>query len=143
MIPRKRDMKKLLRAIILNIPVFAVASPAFAQTTFEFDPNSRIPFANLGELLANGAILLFLFAAILAFLFIIIGGVQCIAAGGDKMAAAGARDRITAAIVGLVIVVAAFAITLIVTTLFGINIFQGIIDFCQFAPASPIFTGGC
>ena len=136
-------MKKLLRAIILNIPVFAVASPAFAQTTFEFDPNSRIPFANLGELLANGAILLFLFAAILAFLFIIIGGVQCIAAGGDKMAAAGARDRITAAIVGLVIVVAAFAITLIVTTLFGINIFQGVIDFCQFAPASPIFTGGC
>src|SRR4030066_1622826 len=131
--------KKLARAIILNIPALAVASPTLAQT-FDFQ-EEKIPFQNLGELLANAAILLFVFAAILSFIFIIVGGVQWIAAGGDKVGAAAARDRITAAIVGLVIVVAAFAITLIVTTLFGINIFQGVIDFCQFAPQIPIFPG--
>ena len=130
---------KLLRAIILNIPALAVATPALAQT-FEFDPAGNIPFQNLGELLANAAILLFVFAAILAFVFIIVGGVQWIAAGGDKIGAAAARDRITAAIVGLIIVVAAFALTLIVTTLFGINIFGGVIDFCQFEPATPLFS---
>jgi len=132
-------MIKLLRAIILNIPALAVATPALAQT-FEFDPEGHIPFQNLGELIANAAILLFVFAAILAFVFIIVGGVQWIAAGGDKVGAAAARDRITAAIVGLVIVVAAFAITLIVTTLFGINIFGGVIDFCQFEPVAPLFS---
>src|SRR3989344_3655811 len=131
-------MMKLLRAIILNIPALAVATPALAQT-FEFDPQGNIPFQNLGELIANAAILLFVFAAILAFVFIV-GGLQWIAAGGDKIAAAGARDRITAAIIGLVIVVAAFAITLIVTTLFGINIFGGVIDFCQFEPVQPLFS---
>ena len=131
-------IKKLARAIILNIPALAVASPTLAQT-FDFQ-EEKIPFTNLGELIANAAILLFVFAAILAFVFTIVGGVQWIAAGGDKVGAAAARDRITAAIVGLVIVVAAFAITLIVTTLFGINIFGGAIDFCDFAPATPLFS---
>ncbi|MCH7541701.1 hypothetical protein IH981_02920 [Patescibacteria group bacterium] len=137
-------MITLLRAIIINIPALAIASPALAQR-FDFDPNSNIPFTNLGELIANAAILLFVAAAILAFIFIVIGGVQWIAAGGDKLGAAAARDRITAAVVGLVVVVAAFGITLIVTTLFGINIFgPGGIDFCQFAPANALFdTGAC
>ena len=102
-------MVTFLRAIILNIPALALAGPAFAQQ-FQFDPEGNIPFTNLGELIANAAILLFVAAAVLAFIFIVIGGVQWIAAGGDKLGAAAARDRITAAVVGLVVVVAAFGI---------------------------------
>ena len=60
----------------------------------------------------------------MAFIFIIIGGIQWITAGGDKIAAQAARDRITAAVVGLLIVVAAFAITTILSTVLGINLFE-------------------
>lgn len=121
-------MKKLITAPILSLVFLASsAAPAFAQT-FKFDA-SKVPFEDLGELLSQVLILLFAFAAILAFVFIVIGGIQWITAGGDKMAAQSARDRITAAVVGLVIVVAAFALTLIITTLLGVNIFSGEVQF--------------
>ena len=110
---------------------FAVAAPVLAATeaTFSF-PEGKVPFTNLGNLLSNALIILFFFAAVLAFVFIVVGGIQWITAGGDKIAAQSARDRITAAVVGLLIVVAAFAITLIVTSVLGINIFGGdIINF--------------
>src|SRR3989344_106364 len=83
-----------------------------------------IPFLDFGKLMSNVLALLFFFAALLAFFFIIIGGIQWITAGGDKAAAQAARDRITAAVVGLLIVVASFAITLILSTVLGINLFN-------------------
>jgi len=116
-------MKKFVRGLILSLPsIFTLASPALAQT-FTFN-TSRVPFTDLGALLSNALILIFFFAAVLAFIFIVIGGLQWITAGGDKMAAQSARDRITAAVVGLLIVVAAFGITWVITSVFGINIFK-------------------
>ncbi|OGY21511.1 MAG: hypothetical protein A2126_04230 [Candidatus Woykebacteria bacterium GWB1_45_5] len=119
-------MKKVFSSASLGlISLLAVAQPALAQApTFTFD-RTGLPFTNLGELLRVVLLLLFVFAAVLAFVFILIGGIQWITAGGDKMAAQSARDRITAAVVGLVIVMAAFAITWIVTAALGVNIFTG------------------
>jgi len=128
-------MKKIAIGIIGSVSALLVlAAPVFAQGGFTW-PKDRVPFTDLGELLANILTLLFFFAAILAFLFIVIGGIQWITAGGDKIAAQNARDRITAAVVGLVIVVAAFAITWIVLALLGINIFGGV-DFSSINPTS-------
>jgi len=111
------------------VPALATShDPDTGGTFFKFD-DSGVPFSNLGELLSQLLILLFAFAALLAFIFIIIGGIQWITSGGDKIAAQSARDRITAAVVGLVIVVAAFALTLIITTLLGVNIFSGQVEF--------------
>ena len=105
-----------------------MARSAFAQSNLSPDisgfETSGIPFLNLGRLLSNILALLFFFAALMAFLFILIGGIQWISAGGDKVAAASARDRITAAVVGLLILVAAFAITLILSTVLCINLFD-------------------
>jgi hypothetical protein len=145
-------MKKTALGIISSTAaLFGVALPAFAQTppappttgggpVFCF-PTTDVPFTNLGVLLARALVLLFFFAAILAFVFIVIGGIQWITAGGDKAGAQAARDRITAAVVGLVIVVAAFAITLIVTAALNINIFGGAITL----PGGSIFnpSGAC
>ena len=102
----------------------SLASPAFAQAAIKSFDSSGIPFLDLGKLLSNVLALLFFFAALMAFIFIIIGGIQWITAGGDKIAAQAARDRITAAVVGLLIVVAAFAITTILSTVLGINLFE-------------------
>ena len=116
-------MKKILAITGSTLAFLMSAGPALAQN-FTFD-TEHIPFTDLGALLKNVLIMMFAFAAILAFVFIIIGGIQWITAGGDKVAAQSARDRITAAVVGLVIVVAAFALTLIITTVLGVNIFGG------------------
>ena len=129
-------MKKIINGFNLGlISILTAAQAVFAEeTTTEtteavekpgFTFNSGGFFANLGDLLRNVLIILFFFAALLAFVFIVIGGIQWITAGGDKIAAGNARDRITAAIIGLVVVVAAFAITAIITTALGINIFTG------------------
>ena len=132
-------MRKITQAAIFALfSLSAAAKPVLAQT-FEFDPKGNIPFTNLGELLANALIMLFFFSAVLALIFIVVGGIQWITAGGDKIAAQSARDRITAAVVGLLIVVAAFALTLIITTVMGINIFTDTIDFSKFAPDDPLF----
>jgi len=116
-------MKKILRAASFGfILLFAFAQPVFAEFSFN---KEGIPFTNLGDLLRNALLIIFFFAAVLAFVFILIGGIQWITAGGDKFAAASARDRITAAVIGLVIVMATFGLTLIVTSALGINIFGG------------------
>jgi len=102
----------------------SLAGPVFAQAAITGFDTSGIPFLDLGRLLSNVLALLFFFAALMAFIFIIIGGIQWITAGGDKIAAQAARDRITAAVVGLLIVVAAFAITTILSAVLGINLFE-------------------
>lgn len=75
--------------------------------------------------LVSGLIKLALVVAAIVFFFIlVVGGIQWIASGGDKAQTEAARNRITAALVGLVIVFAAWAIVALIQTFFGINIFQ-------------------
>src|SRR5579859_3990890 len=62
-------------------------------------------------------------AAVIFFFMLVIGGVRWIASGGDKGQTEAARNQITAALVGLVIVFAAWAIANLVGNLFGITIF--------------------
>jgi hypothetical protein len=121
-------MKKTAYGIISGAgAVLGLATPVFAQNPVFCFPTGDVPFTNLGVLLARALVILFFFAAVLSFVFIVIGGIQWITAGGDKAAAQAARDRITAAVVGLLIVVAAFAITVIITAALNINIFGGAI----------------
>jgi hypothetical protein len=85
---------------------------------------NKIPFFdNLGDLVANFVTLAFLAAAIFFLVQVVIGGISWINAGGDPKALEAARARITNAAIGLIIIVAAFAVSLIVTTVLGINIF--------------------
>lgn len=119
-------MRRLMSLAGSTLALLTLASPASAAidadvTGFE---TGGIPFSNLGKLMSNALALLFFFAGLLAFLFIVIGGIQWITAGGDAKAASAARDRITAAVVGLLVVVAAFAVTLILGQLFGIDLFN-------------------
>lgn len=117
-------MRRLATLAASATAFLSFAGPAFAQIQITGFERGGIPFWDLGRLLSNVLALLFFFAALFAFIFIIIGGIQWITAGGDKVAAQAARDRITAAVVGLLIVVAAFAIVLILSTVLGINLFN-------------------
>lgn len=75
-------------------------------------------------LLKAGINLILVIAGLVAFLFLLWGGLQWILAGGDKDGTEKARKRITAALVGLVIVFAAYAIILLVQGFLGVNLLQ-------------------
>ena len=62
------------------------------------------------------------FAGLIFFIMLIIGGIQYAMSGGDKAAAQAAKDRITNALIGIVVVAAAYAIKALVTTVLGIGI---------------------
>lgn len=100
-----------------------------AQTTINLQPGQNTQFATLGTLTIPGLIsalirLTLVVAAIVFFFILVIGGIQWIASGGDKAQTEAARSRITAALVGLVIVFAAWAIVALINTFFHIDIFS-------------------
>lgn len=73
--------------------------------------------------MVSGFLSLILIVAGLAFFFIlVVGGIKWIVSGGDKAHTEGARNQITAALVGLVIVFSAWAIAKLIDSFFGINI---------------------
>jgi len=88
-------------------------------------------FENLTELqfadiIAAGIQLILVISAIVFFFILVIGGVRWITSGGDKGKTEGARNQITAALVGLVIVFAAWAIIQLIEAFFGISILGGL-----------------
>lgn len=63
-------------------------------------------------------------AALVFFFMLVIGGIKWILSEGDKGKTEQARNQITQALIGLVIVFAAWAISQLIGTFFGVNIFQ-------------------
>ena len=79
---------------------------------------------NTGQkIIQAGITLLFIAAIILALIYLIQGGIQWIASGGDKQRIDQARLKLTYAVIGLVIVFAAFFLVNIVGDFFKINLF--------------------
>lgn len=71
-------------------------------------------------------ILILVVAAVVFFIMLLIGGIRWMTAGGDKAATEAARNQITAALVGLVIVFAAWAILSLVEAFFGVDLTGGL-----------------
>jgi hypothetical protein len=78
------------------------------------------------DLITAGITLALVVAAVIFFFMLVIGGIKWIMSGGDKAQTEGARNQITAALVGLVIVFAAWAIAQLIGTFFGIEIFNNL-----------------
>jgi TRAP-type C4-dicarboxylate transport system permease small subunit len=93
------------------------------QTSNEtsFGTLSNLTFPSIISALIRLAVVI---AAIVFFFILVIGGIRWIASGGDKAQTEAARNQITSALVGLVIVFAAWAIVALINVFFGINIFS-------------------
>lgn len=83
---------------------------------------TNVKITDLGQLISAAVGTLLILSALLAFVFLILGGIQWITSGGDKAAMEAARNKITHAIVGLIIVGAAWAIMVLVQNFLGFNI---------------------
>lgn len=86
------------------------------------DKPSNVAITNIGTLIRGAVQGALLVAALLVFAYLIWGGIQWITSGGDKGKTQEARDRITAALVGLAVVASAWAVMLIIQYFFGISI---------------------
>jgi hypothetical protein len=89
------------------------------------DLGSPFKVQDLGLLLSKFVVLLLMAAGIAAFFYLLLGGLQWITSGGDKAGVEAAREKITAAIIGLVIVACAWALFLLLQWFFGFNILGG------------------
>ncbi|KKR11260.1 MAG: hypothetical protein UT39_C0009G0020 [Candidatus Woesebacteria bacterium GW2011_GWA1_39_21] len=89
--------------------------------------NAPAQFSNLqnidfGELVTIAITFAIIVAALAFFFMLILGGIKWITSGGDKGKIESARSQITAGLIGLVIVFAAWAILSIVENFFQVNL---------------------
>ncbi len=85
-------------------------------------PNTQGGGAALGNLIGNLVGALFIAGFLLTFFYLILGGISWITAGGDKQKLQEAREKITNALIGLIIVGAAFALSSLVARFFGLDL---------------------
>ncbi len=124
-------MKKLFSGVSLGLGgLVSLAGGVMAQTptategmvgiTVPTPPNFRV--TNLGKIISSVFAFLLIVAGLLAFAYLVIGGIQWITSGGDKAGLEAARNKIIHAIVGLIVVFSAWAITLLLQQFLGITI---------------------
>lgn len=89
------------------------------------DLGSPFKVQDLGLLLSKFVVLLLMAAGVAAFFYLLMGGLQWITSGGDKAGVEGAREKITAAMIGLAIVATAWALFLLIQWFFGFSILGG------------------
>ena len=101
----------------------ALIPPVLAQSTITIkEPAAGVK--DIGKLLSSGIQVAMIIASILTFAFLVWGGIQWILSGDDKTQTQAARDRITMALVGLGIVVSAWALMKVIGFFFGVDVFQ-------------------
>lgn len=110
----------------LSLPAHVLAAPIVPGTGGKFfEIPNILGFTNISQLIDNLIQLAFFVAGIALFVNFLVGGFQWINAGGDAKAMQAARGRITNSLIGLIIVVAAVAITRIIENVLGISITGG------------------
>lgn len=101
-----------------------------AQLPTEIDlktPQQGIGVVNnldFGDLLSYAIGAIVLIAGIIFFFMLVFGGIRWVLSGGDKAKTEGARNQITAALIGLVIVFSAWAIVSLLGSVFGFSLFD-------------------
>ena len=101
----------------------------YAQAQITIPQPTNIKIGDVGQLISALVGVLLILAALLAFFFLILGGIQWITSGGYKAGMEAARNKITHAIVGLIIVGAAWAIMILVQNFLGVSIIGGTLTF--------------
>lgn len=111
---------------ILNSVAVRPVNAAVSGGDIEEHLGGGWPFSDLGKVLSSFLQIATITAGILVFVYLLLGGIKYISSGGDEKAVTSAKNQITTAIVGLLLVVSAYAITKIVERVFGVSILGGI-----------------
>jgi hypothetical protein len=96
---------------------------ANGSTTITVDPNEAY-VTNFDTLLTLIMNVVLTIGTVAVLFYLIWGGLDWITSGGDKGKTESARNKITAAIIGLIILISSWAILTFVQSLLNINVFQ-------------------
>ncbi len=107
-----------------------VASVSSVAAEVDIEPiNAGRGYAeNFGTMFSSMLNVVMLVAALLVFAYMIWGGIEWITSGGDKGKAESARNKLTAAIIGLVIVAASYAVVTLVVQFLGFGSFNDVFE---------------
>jgi hypothetical protein len=123
-------MKNKLNGLAVSTAAFLSAVPvAFAQnTTVSEIATPEFFFTDIGELINKALTFVMVLGALLVFMYLIWGGIEWITSGGDKAGTESARNKITAAVVGLIILAASWAILGLVLKFLGAGDINSLIE---------------
>jgi len=127
-------MKKLTASVGTLLGSLFMAAPVIANDEPWIIEISRPPEAipSFGPVISGGIQIAIWIGIILCLLYLIWGGIEWLTSGGAKEGVSAAKSRMTAAIIGLVIVLSAWAVFGIIGHLFGIPITE--FEFPEFFP---------
>ncbi len=126
-----------LKFLLSFITLLITANPVHAQFKVAAPGNKGIgednfvglPIKDLGQLLSILMQTALIIAGLGFFVYLLFGGVRWLSSGGDPKGTQSARDSITTALVGLIIIVSAYGVIRIVEAVFGLTILSGNIKF--------------
>lgn len=96
-----------------------------AASTIGVDQPVGMKITDIGKLISSAISVVFIVAGILTFAFLVIGGISWLTSGGDKTKTQAAGQQITAALVGLAIIAASWALMQLISYFFGIDVIGG------------------
>ncbi len=119
-------MRNKLNGLALTVGAFITSAPVvFAATPVE--PTSFY-FDDIGVLINKILNFVMVLGALLVFMYLIWGGIEWITSGGDKTKTEAARGKITAAVIGLIVLAASWAILGLVLNFLDAGSFSDLIE---------------
>lgn len=117
-----RLQKLALSASVSLTTLASVALPVAAAgiTTTDVVPGTGFA-TDFGKLINGVLSFVMVVAALLVFMYLIWGGIEWITSGGDKGKTESARNKITSAVIGLVVVAASYAILTLALNFLGFS----------------------
>jgi hypothetical protein len=120
-------MNKSMQKITVGLSSFVAAAQLAAGTALAAINGGTINVsgkgyaANIGGVISSVMSFVMVLAALLVLMYLVWGGIEWITSGGDKGKTESARNKITAAVIGLIILAAAYAIFNLVIQFIGLD----------------------
>ena len=127
---KMRKITNWLNRFLLTGIVFAAEGDVPSELPIVIEPPEgwgRLSEISVPGIISNVIKIILVAAALIAFIYLVLGGIKWITSGGDKEKTAVAQSTLTAALVGLVIVFAAWAIIRLLEVFFGIQILSSLV----------------
>ena len=117
-------MKKLITSAILSAASLPVAAFAFttAQSTTAPAAQGVTGVSDFYDVIQIAARWLVVFGIIIGAVFVVVGGIQYMTSGGDEEGTKAAKNKIIAGLIGIALVLLAYALVNIVGSFFGAGV---------------------
>jgi len=117
-----------MKNVLNKINSTLLAGAVYAQEKVEIAPPveaENLKNIEVSNLISGVITLVFIVASLVFFFMLVVGGIKWMMAGGDKEKAGEARGQLTSALIGLIVIFLAWAISTLLGTLFGVDILGG------------------